>query len=83
MSEHPSTTIVEHFSDLKDPRIERARLHPLVNVLTIALCGAISGADSWVDIALFGECQATTSFTRQRQLEMSMAKSHDLERNTR
>jgi predicted transposase YbfD/YdcC len=27
----------------------------LVNILTIALCGAICGADSWVDIELFGE----------------------------
>jgi predicted transposase YbfD/YdcC len=55
MPQDPSATIIEHFSELEDPRIERARLHPLVNVLTIALCGAICGADSWVDIELFGE----------------------------
>jgi predicted transposase YbfD/YdcC len=55
MPEDPSATISEYFADLEDPRIDRAKLHPLINILTIALCGAICGADSWVDIELFGE----------------------------
>jgi predicted transposase YbfD/YdcC len=55
MPRDPSATISEHFADLEDPRIDRAKLHPLINILTIALCGAICGADSWVDIELFGE----------------------------
>jgi predicted transposase YbfD/YdcC len=55
MPKYPSATINKHFSDLEDPRIDRAKLHPLINILTIALCGAISGADTWVDIELFGE----------------------------
>ena len=55
MPQDPSATISRYFADLEDPRIERGKLHPLINILTIALCGAICGADTWVDIELFGE----------------------------
>jgi hypothetical protein len=38
------------------PRRDHAtKLHPLVNILVIALCGLIAGANSFVEIALFGE----------------------------
>jgi predicted transposase YbfD/YdcC len=55
MPANPSTNITEHFADLDDPRIDRTKKHPLDNVLVIALCAAICGADTWVDIELFGE----------------------------
>jgi predicted transposase YbfD/YdcC len=55
MPEDPSTTIAEHFADLDDPRVDRTKLHPLINVLVIALCAAVCGADTWVDVELFGE----------------------------
>jgi predicted transposase YbfD/YdcC len=55
MPENPSTDITEHFADLDDPRIDRTKKHPLDNILVIALCAAICGADTWVDIELFGE----------------------------
>ena len=55
MSENLDATIAEHFASLDDPRVERTKLDPLMNILVIALCGVISGADSWVDIELFGE----------------------------
>ncbi|MCX6050285.1 MAG: transposase family protein, partial [Chloroflexi bacterium] len=42
------TTISEHFESLVDPRVERTKLHPLINILSIALCGVLSGADDWV-----------------------------------
>ena len=31
--------------------------HTLLDIITIALCGIICGADSWVDIELFGKCK--------------------------
>lgn len=55
MSENPNATITEHFASVDDPRMERSKLHPLTNILVIALCGVVCGADSWVDIELFGE----------------------------
>jgi predicted transposase YbfD/YdcC len=48
----------EHFAALEDPRVERARLHSLLAIVTIALCGVICGADSWVEIAEFGRIKA-------------------------
>ena len=48
------TVIAEHFADLKDPRVERCRLYPLVEVLTIALCALIAGAEGWEDMADWG-----------------------------
>lgn len=51
------TSITVHFADLRDPRVERTRLHPLVNVLTIALLGVICGAEGWDDLAEFGQAK--------------------------
>ena len=42
--------LVESFKDLPDPRSERNQDHPLISILLIAICGAISGADNWVAI---------------------------------
>ena len=55
MPENPGATIAEHFSSLEDPRMDRTKLHPLENIIVIALCAVICGADSWVDIELFGK----------------------------
>lgn len=46
--------LTEHFAALEDPRIERTKLHPLLSIVTIALCAVICGAESWDDIAMFG-----------------------------
>jgi predicted transposase YbfD/YdcC len=51
----PPTSISEHFAALTDPRVERCKVHPLVEIVTIALCGVICGADDWVAIEAFGQ----------------------------
>jgi len=51
----PSTSISEHFATLTDPRVERCKVHVLVEIVTIALCGVICGADDWVAIEAFGQ----------------------------
>jgi predicted transposase YbfD/YdcC len=53
----PKTTIEEHFSAIKDPRLDRTKLHQLIDIITITLCAVISGAESWSDIELFGQCK--------------------------
>lgn len=55
MKLQPSTTISEYFGELEDPRIERSKLHKLIDIITITICAVISGADSWVDIELYGK----------------------------
>jgi len=50
----PKTTIEDHFSPLKDPRMERTKRHKLIDIVIITICAVISGADDWVSIALYG-----------------------------
>ena len=54
MEEDPLLSLRRHFEGLEDPRAVRARRHELLDIVVIALCGVICGADSWVDIAEFG-----------------------------
>jgi len=44
---------LEAFAEVDDPRIERTKRHPLMNVLVMALCGAIAGANGWDELTLF------------------------------
>jgi len=47
-------TIIEHFSDLEDPRIERKKLHSLQNIIAISVSAIICGAKTFEEIELFG-----------------------------
>ncbi|QDS98836.1 ISAs1 family transposase [Adhaeretor mobilis] len=49
-----SPVILTHFEELTDPRMERTKRHRLSDIVAIALCGAICGADSWADVERFG-----------------------------
>lgn len=46
--------IQEHFADLPDPRRKKVT-YPLINVVVIAVCAVICGADDFVAIAEFGK----------------------------
>jgi predicted transposase YbfD/YdcC len=50
--------ILKHFRPLRDPRLKRRRKHSLVNVLVMALCGVIAGADGWEPLAVFAKARA-------------------------
>jgi predicted transposase YbfD/YdcC len=50
----PTSTIIEHFDTLEDPRIERTKLHLLIDILTITICAVICGADGPSDIEQYG-----------------------------
>ena len=51
------TSISAHFAALPDPRVERSKAHPLVDILTIGLCAVICGADGWTDMETFGRAR--------------------------
>jgi hypothetical protein len=53
-----SPRIQDHFSDLTDPG-RRKVVYPLVNVVTIAICAVIAGADDFVSIAAWGHRRPT------------------------
>jgi len=50
-------TLEQHFGDLPDPRIDRTKLHKLLDILAIAICAVIAGADNWEDIEEFGKAR--------------------------
>jgi len=58
MDEPSRLSLVDHFATLDDPRVERTKLHPLLSIVTMAICAVIGGAESWDDIELFGESKA-------------------------
>jgi predicted transposase YbfD/YdcC/predicted DNA-binding protein (UPF0251 family) len=53
MPEKRSARIQDHFVQLTDPR-RRKVVYPLINVVTIAICAVICGADDFVAIADYG-----------------------------
>jgi predicted transposase YbfD/YdcC len=55
--EKPDITIKEHFADLEDPRVDRTRLHHLLDIMIIAICAVICGADTWVAVEEFGNAK--------------------------
>src|SRR5947207_2004062 len=54
-----STSIVRHFGGLRDPRVARRRLHSLCDLIAIAMCAVICGAESWEDVAEYGRQKQT------------------------
>src|SRR5512135_961987 len=46
-----------YFAAVEDPRIERTKRHKLLDIIIIAICGTICGAEGWVDIEEFGKAK--------------------------
>ena len=55
MEEGKGATIMEYFGEIEDPRIERCQRHRLLDIIAIAICATICGADNWSQVALFGQ----------------------------
>ena len=53
---HP-TSLSEHFVSSIDPRVDRTKEHRLEDILMIALCAMLCGAESFVDFADFGRAK--------------------------
>jgi hypothetical protein len=55
----PSLTelFTPYFDNLTDPRIDRSKRHSLLNLIVIALCATLGGANGWADIERFGEAK--------------------------
>lgn len=47
-------TLAESFGKIKDPRVERTKQHKLIDILIIAICAVICGAEGWGEIEQFG-----------------------------
>ncbi len=54
MTSESQISLVEHFAEVKDPRTRRRVKHYLIEIIIIAICAVISGADDWVGVEKFG-----------------------------
>ena len=69
----PPLDVAHHFRDVPDPRHPAFRDHHLLgDILLIALCAVLSGADSWEDVAEFGS-------TKEAWLRAFACRGHPLQ----
>lgn len=55
MEGRPEVNISTHFEGLQDPRTGNAKQHIFLEILIIAICAVICGADGWSDVELFAK----------------------------
>jgi hypothetical protein len=48
-------SIRRHFARLRDPRLNRRKRHQLMDLLVIALCAVVAGANNWQQVEAFGK----------------------------
>lgn len=63
------------FALVEDPRVERTKRHRLRDIIILAICGVICGAEGWVEIEEFGKAKEAW-FTELLQLPNGIP-SHD------
>jgi predicted transposase YbfD/YdcC len=52
-----SRSFFQHFAQLQEPRVERTRRHPLMNIVFIAVCALLSGGNDFVGMEKFGKAK--------------------------
>ena len=57
MTERPNISLMAYFAPLTDPRVERSRHHKLIDIIVIAVCAVLCGADGWADMERFGKAK--------------------------
>jgi predicted transposase YbfD/YdcC len=49
------SSVIEHFKNIDDPRIDRSKRHQLIDIIVIVIIGVICGAESWRAIEMVAE----------------------------
>ena len=57
MSDHLKNSIRQCFEDLPDPRVTGRCDYKLIDIIIIAICGVLGGADRWVGIETYGKAK--------------------------
>lgn len=55
MEKKKSSSLLEHLSQIKDPRHPTNQDHKLIDILVIAVCAIISGAEHFTEFEDFGK----------------------------
>src|SRR6266567_5264920 len=71
----PLASFQTYFADIEDPRVERTRRYELLDIIVIAVCAVLCGADDWVDVVAWG--QAKLDWLRQYLPLPNGIPSHD------
>lgn len=53
----PKLSLIEHFKDLPDPRVDRTKDHDLIDILVIAICTLLCAGESFNDMEDFGKAK--------------------------
>ena len=59
MDKQAVASIAQHFEGMPDPRTGNAKAHIFLEILIIAICAVICGAEGWSDVELFGKNKKT------------------------
>ena len=57
MQNHLKLSLIEHFKDLPDPRVNRTKDHDLIDLLVIAVCTLLCAGESFNDMEDFGHAK--------------------------
>lgn len=57
MTKRAAQSLIEHLGVVPDPRMARTQRHELLDILVIALCAVIGGADHWTEVVEFGQAK--------------------------
>lgn len=63
MEDLPKMSLQRLFEDMDDPRVVGRCSYSLKEVVLIAICAVLSGAESWTEIEEFGVCNHHSRFT--------------------
>jgi len=75
MEENDLRDLETIFAQVADPRVERTKRHRLRDIIILAICGVICGAEGWVEIEEFGKAKEAW-FTKLLNLPNGIP-SHD------
>ena len=59
MNHQLSDSFVQHFENIEDPWRQAGLRHSLIEILFIAVCAIIAGADDWVAVERFGKAKVS------------------------
>jgi predicted transposase YbfD/YdcC len=54
MEKAPVPPLMDYFKDINDPRIERNKAYPLIEVIVITILAVMAFAEGWEDIETYG-----------------------------
>jgi hypothetical protein len=65
MSKEEDFSLISHLMIIDDPRIDRTKKHELIDILVIAICASICGAETWTEI------EAQIAMTGHKDLKLA------------